>query len=143
MKRFIVCILILMLIPCFTVSALAEGEIVIGNVVEEDADLTSPGYGEDYYEYGYEYDSGSAETDIVTILRIFRVPCAIAGIIVGVMAGSMKTARIKYEADDYVTNAGLNLTVKEDFYTGTTTERIYSPVNKNNNGSPGMHPPGR
>lgn len=72
----------------------------------------------------------------VTLLMVLLVPALIAGISCGVMAASMKTAKTKTHADDYIRNRGIQLTDRHDrFLTRTVVRQKIESSSSSNGGT--------
>lgn len=67
-------------------------------------------------------NSGTASVDLTWIL-VLVIPAGIAGVSCGVMAASMKTARVKRNADAYILQKGIRITGQHDRFLNRTVVR--------------------
>lgn len=59
------------------------------------------------------------------------------GLALAMARGSMRTAKLKRDADSYIVNGGLRVTRVRDDFTGTTTSRRYCPPQRESSGGGG------
>lgn len=73
---------------------------------------------------GAPVDVGQGSNDAaLTWVLVLLVPAAVAGISCGIMATSMKTAKVKTHADDYIQRRGIHLTGRHDRFLTRTVVR--------------------
>ncbi len=70
-----------------------------------------------------DVEQGSGNGAALTWVLLLLVPAAVAGISCGVMAASMKTAKTKTHADDYIQRRGIHLTGRHDRFLTRTVVR--------------------
>lgn len=73
---------------------------------------------------------------LFSLLIVLGVPCGVAAAVCGVFKGQMKTARKKNEASDYISPEGLDLRIRQDYFTHRTEHREL--IQQNNNQSKGF-----
>lgn len=87
-----------------------------------------------YAEHGEPIDVDNHVT-LGDVAAAMIFPLGIAAIVCFILYGQMKTAKIKKQANDYMT--GFALRVKRDRFTHTTQTRTYDPPNKESGSSSG------
>lgn len=71
-------------------------------------------------DIGYRSQS---DTVVLTLVMVLLIPALIAGVSCGVMAASMKTARISRNADAYILHRGIQITGRHDRFINRTVVR--------------------
>lgn len=90
------------------------------------ADDVEEGEDWDYYgdyeaDYGGEYEEGPSLLTILLFLLV--IPCAVAGIICGILAVMMTSVHHATSAGSYVTGGGVDMRVQQDQFTHRTETR--------------------
>ena len=83
-----------------------------------------------YAEQGEPLDvdnDPSSGLGVFGVILVVGIPMIVAAIVCGVLCSRMKTAVEKTEANDYMPDYGLDLTVKEDRYIRTARTQVYDP----------------
>ena len=80
------------------------------------------------------------ELDSTFWLILVAMATVIAGIVLRILVGEMRTAKERHEASEYVTDGGLRLSVREDRYVTTRVSRM--PIDDGAGGGPGGGPGG-
>ena len=66
---------------------------------------------------------GSGGSGGISWVFFLLIPAAVAGVSCGAMAASMKTARVKRNADDYILRKGIRITGRHDRFVNRTVVR--------------------
>ena len=66
----------------------------------------------------------------IGVVVCFILALIIAFVVIGILKGQLKSVAAKTEADSYAGPDALTLTHQDDVYTHTTRERVYSPLEK-------------
>ncbi len=73
--------------------------------------------------FDVDTDEGGGMSNLIKIAIVIFIPLLIAGIVCGVFYQQMKTAKLQAAADNYVSDGGVKLTMKEDRYLFRTETR--------------------
>lgn len=73
---------------------------------------------------------------LFSLLIILGVPSGVAAVVCGIFKGQMKTAVKKTQAMDYISPEGLDLRIRQDYFTHRTEHREL--IQQNNNSSRGI-----
>ena len=122
LKKIITLLLVIAVLCSVSVIALADGETEDGYVEDSGEILISPAP-----DHSSDASRGASGNQALRIAIVVLVPCIIAAIVCGIFYSQMKTARIKNEANDYISETGLKLTARSDNFVNRTQERIYDP----------------